>query len=96
MVDIPVTLAGVQIPAYRSHKKVWALKIKGVFRESKDSEYDSKVTLMFEDARFRSITVETVGRPFPEPGWYYVVYEDRYHSFSPAKQFEEGYTLERE
>ena len=29
----------------------------------------------------------------PEVGGYYVVYEDGYKSFSPAKAFEEGYTL---
>lgn len=28
----------------------------------------------------------------PEVGGYYVVYEDGYKSFSPAKAFEEGYT----
>jgi len=27
------------------------------------------------------------------PGDYYVVYEDGYKSISPAKAFEEGYTL---
>lgn len=29
----------------------------------------------------------------PEAGGYYVVYDDGYKSFSPAKAFEEGYTL---
>ncbi|HLG97188.1 MAG TPA: hypothetical protein VKX49_12825 [Bryobacteraceae bacterium] len=28
----------------------------------------------------------------PQPGGYFVVYEDGYESFSPAKAFEEGYT----
>ena len=29
----------------------------------------------------------------PEPGGYYVVYDDGYKSYSPAKAFEDGYTL---
>jgi len=29
----------------------------------------------------------------PEAGGYFVVYDDGYQSFSPAKAFEEGYTL---
>lgn len=28
----------------------------------------------------------------PQPGGYYVVYDDGYKSYSPAKAFEEGYT----
>lgn len=29
----------------------------------------------------------------PEVGGYYVVYDDRYKSYSPAKAFEKGYPL---
>lgn len=79
------------MPQFQSHKKVWALKIKGVFRESEGDQLTSKVTLTFDDGRYAALNnVETAGRPTPEPGWYLVVYEDGYHSFSPAKQFEEG------
>ena len=35
---------------------------------------------------------DVVEKHNPEAGGYYVVYEDGYKSFSPAKAFEEGYT----
>ena len=33
-----------------------------------------------------------VSRYMPKPGDYFVVYDDGYESYSPAKAFEEGYT----
>jgi hypothetical protein len=47
-----------------------------------------------EDAGFAAFTVsgEYMQKHKPEPGGYYVVYDDGYKSFSPAKAFEEGYT----
>lgn len=49
------------------------------------------------------LTLEGIGKPVfvtnaymhkhqPELGGYYVLYEDGYESFSPAKAFENGYT----
>lgn len=79
----------VEMPRYKSHKQVWALKIK---------------TISLSAAGDATITPEEAGyAPFkPEPGYmekhkphaggYYVVYDDGYKSFSPAKAFEEGYT----
>lgn len=83
-----------EMPLYRSHKRVHALKIKGVFREGHGTEYSSTIGISFENARYEPLHgIETANRPFPAPGWYYVVYADGYHSFSPAKQFEEAHTL---
>jgi hypothetical protein len=79
-----------EMPRYRSHKTVHALKIAGI------SEPNSlgAVTLEIADPGFAPVKVEgaVVSRYFPKPGDYLVVYEDGYQSISPAKAFEEGYT----
>lgn len=73
------------LPKYKCHKEVWALKIVGI---SLDGE------LAFEGAIYAPILMdrEWLDKHNPEVGGYYVVYADGYHSFSPAKAFEEGYT----
>jgi hypothetical protein len=79
-----------EMPRYRSHKTVWALKIAGT------SEQDKHGTLYLEiaDPGYAPVKVEAavVSRYFPKPGDYLVVYEDGYRSISPAKAFEDGYT----
>lgn len=81
--------ATTPMPQYLCHKKVWALKIKEVFG------YRDEVWLSFEDAGFarRPIPHDVAQRCNFQPGGYYVQYEDGYESYSPAKAFEEGYTL---
>lgn len=79
------------MPKYRSHKEVWALKIgEGIVVNPNGS-----VILPIVDPGYAPVTVEAavVGRYMPMPGDYYVVYSDGYKSISPAKAFEEGYTL---
>lgn len=83
--------AGMEMPRYRSHKTVWALKIKEVDHSGPNP---GAVVLVFEDERYAPTEVSIIDKPQPEDGWYYVVYKDGYHSFSPAAQFEEGNTLE--
>lgn len=39
------------------------------------------------------VTHEYLQKHKPKVGGYYVAYEDGYQSYSPAKAFEEGYTL---
>jgi hypothetical protein len=82
--------ASMEMPRYVSHKKVWALKIKSVLPD------EWGVGLQFEDSRYavRAFTNDQLkGKPTPADGMYFVSYEDGYFSFSPAKAFEEGYTL---
>lgn len=79
-----------EMPKYQCHKKVWALKIKGIslpLNEAGDAE------LGFYEP-FQSILMprEWLDKHSPEVGGYYVVYEDGYKSFSPAEAFEQGYT----
>ena len=38
------------------------------------------------------VSGDYLGKHTPQLGGYYVVYDDGYSSFSPAKAFEEGYT----
>lgn len=47
-----------------------------------------------EDAGYAPFAVseEYIDKHNPQPGGYFVVYDDGYQSFSPAKAFEEGYT----
>ena len=88
--------AMTEMPKYRSHKEVWALKIK----EVKDptgtgNESDgSMLLLLVEEQQFAPITVdrEYVEKHNPRAGGYYVVYKDGYKSWSPAEAFESGYT----
>lgn len=83
--------ASSEMPRYKCHKKVWALKIEQV---RKIPEEDYEWTLTFAEAGFSPITVgeEFFGRHNPNPGDYLVTYEDGYRSISPAKAFEDGYT----
>lgn len=85
------------MPQYQCHKKVWALKIKEIKPyQSTPLSDDGKVqTQVVVEEPFAPIKVDMalVDKMKPEPGWYYVVYEDRYESFSPAESFEKGYTL---
>ena len=89
----------VPMPKYRSHKEVWALKIKSVKLDSEKAreegrETDGSAIITPEDEGYAPFRVdhEYVWKHKPQPGGYYVVYKDGYKSFSPAEAFEEGYT----
>lgn len=81
--------AVAEMPKYKCFKEVWALKI------DKISVREEKVTLSFADEKYSPIQVsaEWANKHSIEVGGYYVVYQDGYTSFSPAKAFEEGYEL---
>ncbi len=88
----------VEMPRYECHKKVSALKIAKIVRdgEGEDRETDGSAMITPEKsdvyAPFK-VDREYMFKHKPEVGGYYVVYEDGYKSFSPAKAFEDGYTL---
>ncbi len=80
-----------QLPLYRCHKEVRAAKITGLGEINPAQE--GRVRLILGDV---PTTVEVSGEwlakhSFVEVGGYYVVYEDGYASYSPAKAFEDGY-----
>jgi hypothetical protein len=84
----------IEMPQYQCHKKVWALKIKAIINSPPDGE-EGGAALEIEDYGYAPVTVssEYITKHKPEAGGYYVVYDDGYKSFSPAKAFNDGYTL---
>ena len=93
----------VEMPKYRSHKTVWALKIRDISDPTEPgNESDGSRFLHFEEAGYgaRRVSRDFVQKHLPlillknHPyiGGYFVVYKDGYESFSPAQAFEEGNT----
>jgi hypothetical protein len=86
---------GAEMPKYLCHKKVWALKIAAIKRdgEGEDRETDGSATITPAESGYAPFKVDFayMHKHKPEVGGYYVVYDDGYKSFSPAKAFEEGY-----
>lgn len=90
-----------EMPRYRCHKEVWALKIAAIELDRPPSaecilsETGDGATLTPEDTRYAKfkVTGEYLRKHNPHVGGYYVMYADGYLSFSPAKAFEDGYTL---
>ena len=86
-----------EMPRYQCHKKVWALKIRDVRQAPPDQErvnLGGDWLLIPENAEYGPIVVGHENyyvKHNPQPGGYYVVYEDGYKSYSPAKAFEDGY-----
>jgi hypothetical protein len=93
------------MPKYRCHKEVWALKIKEVIKHAhpdplfNDAMFEASpefqgAHLFIADPGYAPIPVDAdwYRKHDPQPGGYYVVYEDGYKSFSPAEAFEKGYT----
>ena len=86
----------MEMPKYRSHKVVHALKIKDVQDPTvAGNESDGSRLLIPADDRYGAISVghEFVRKHQPFPGGYYIVYPDGYKSYSPAESFEDGYDL---
>ena len=88
-----------QLPKYKCHKEVWALKILGVEHkpnpdETGQSAAASYGAILHVNERFSPIEVpaEWVSRHRPVAGGYFVQYKGGYTSFSPAEAFESGYT----
>lgn len=81
-----------EMPRYKCHKEVRALKIKKV--SPAEGGTSGGVDLHFEEAGFASMWMPVAFKRQhgPHAGGYLVVYPDGYKSFSPAKAFEEGYT----
>ena len=75
---------------YQCHKKVRAAKIEriGVIM-SGDSIVFVKLEGISDEYVF---DIEIINKHNPKAGWYYVIYDDGYESFSPPDAFENGYT----
>lgn len=88
-----------EMPRYKSHKEVHALKIESIFFDIDKAnlegrETDGSATITPADEGFAPFKVERdyVNKHDPKAGGYYVVYADGYKSWSPAEAFEDGYT----
>jgi hypothetical protein len=84
--------AQMEMPRYKCHKQVWALKIADLKPRHPD---DGTLLLTPANAAYAPFVLdaEYVQKHKPQEGGYYVVYDDGYKSFSPAKAFEDGYVL---
>lgn len=80
---------GREMPRYKCHKEVWALKID---RVEHFNSGDAVIHPAEEGYGPIHITSSFIAKHDPQPGAYYVVYKDGYASISPAQAFEDGYT----
>ena len=85
-----------EMPRYKCHKEVWALKIKKIERHNENvpnAETDGSAMITPEEGGYAPFRVEHdyMHKHKPEVGGYYVVYKGGYKSFSPAEAFEDGY-----
>ncbi len=86
--SVPSGGVRAEMPKYKCHKEVHALKIHEV------SVLDNgDAVIMPEDYPSFQVDKEYVDRHKPVVGGYFVRYKDGYASFSPAEAFEEGYSL---
>jgi hypothetical protein len=77
----------MELPKYKCHKEVRAAKIETVM----GLKYGAAM-LYFADLPEIRVSREYYEKHRPVPGGYFVVYDEGYQSFSPAKAFEDGYT----
>jgi hypothetical protein len=84
-----------QLPRYKCHKEVWALKIKSIaFTLGRPNSEGIANIIEPEEEGYAPFPVsdEYVNKHNPQVGGYWVLYDDGYQSYSPAKAFEEGYS----
>lgn len=77
------------LPEYVCHKHVWALKIKAISTDEAVGALLTPCEVGFADIR---VSDAYMRKHAPVVGGYWVRYRDGYESFSPAKEFEDGYT----
>ena len=101
-----MTEAMREMPKYKCHKEVWALKIKEVVLHAPDDPGEKAMAefiesedfegghIMPEDEGFLAIPIDAkwYRKHRPEKGGYLVHYKDGYRSYSPPEAFEDGYT----
>lgn len=78
-----------EMPRYRCHKEVWALRIAAI---DPTADGGARITPAEDGYAPFEVDADYTSKHKPEAGGYFVVYKDGYKSFSPAVAFEEGYT----
>lgn len=78
-----------EMPRYKCHKEVWALKIAGI-----EFGTDGSAIIIPEEDGYApfNVTNDYMLKHNPHVGGYFVVYKDGYKSFSPENAFEDGYS----
>jgi|GEM_PF-1915963 len=85
----------VELPRYQCHKIVHALKIRRVGLCSVQEPGEQPKAFIYpEEPGYEPfmVSAEYVRKHNPQPGGYYVVYDDGYESWSPGDAFVKGYT----
>ena len=93
--------ASAEMPRYKCHKEVWALKIKAITNKpnpdqsglTSSASYGAVIEPEEEGYAAFDVSAEYMIKHNPQVGGYYVVYQGGYKSYSPADAFEDGYTL---
>ena len=88
--------AAFGMPAYKSHKTVWAVKIAEIRQHNGVTAFVGGSWLIVPtDPNCAPIEVPHafIQKHTPLAGGYFVIYEDGYQSYSPDTAFETGYTL---
>lgn len=73
---------------YKCHKEVMAAKITSILNSGCEP-----YVLSLEGGGTRNVSHTYMLKHNPQVGGYYVLYDDGYESWSPAKAFEDGYSL---
>ena len=82
------------LPVYKCHKEVRACKIGAIGQRIVAGKgVVTEITPADGFESFEVVAADYMTKHQPEAGGYYVRYADGYESYSPAKAFEEGYTL---
>lgn len=81
----------LELPKYTCFKEVWALKIKKLDTTDQTAPFELMMTPHERGYAPIILSEAYVRKHKPQVGGYYVVYEDGYESYSPAKAFEGGY-----
>ena len=88
----------MKLPLYQCHKNVRAAKIISM-RGNGDGTHTLSMVYppFYRESPSHLVEVQVpaafMSQHAPEIGGYFVQYNDGYESYSPAKAFEEGYTL---
>lgn len=86
----------IQLPRYKSHKEVSAAKIDSIKYDPDKPDVAMFILAVITDHGglvIWEVAKDWVAKHGAEVGGYLVVYGDGYQSYSPAKAFEEGYSL---
>ncbi len=81
--------ATTEMPKYKCHKEVHALKITAIDHWKKGENCGA---ILVANGAAVEVDNAYLDKHNPQAGGYYVVYADGYKSYSPAQAFEEGYT----